>query len=48
MPLFASCKDMYDRIKVHIPALSINKYFCKLSIPKEMLTEKVSKLAVNG
>lgn len=44
--VLAICKDMYDKTKVHSPALTINKYLCKLSIPKEMLTEKVSKLAV--
>lgn len=45
--LFAMCKDMYERKNVHIPALIINNCFCKLSIPKDTLTEKVSKLAVN-
>ena len=44
--LLAMYNDRYDRKKVQSPALKINKYFCKFSIPKEMLTEKVSKLAV--
>lgn len=37
-------KAIYDKIKLKIPEQKLNKYHVKLSIPKETLTEKASKL----
>ena len=38
----------YEQMNALTPALIINNIFSKLSIPKEKLTEKVSRLAVTA